>query len=61
MNAERAYKIPEAAEIKSVSPDTIRRAIRSAGPTHLKAKRVGNEYRISASALEEWWDSLEEA
>lgn len=55
--AEEAYTIPEAAAIKRVSPDTIRRAIK-ATDNGLRAKVVGRGYRISASALEEWWDGL---
>ena len=59
--AERAYSIAEAADLKGVSPDTIRRAIKAtAGPT-LRAKKVGNSYRIGASALEDWWDPLPDA
>lgn len=62
MQAEAAYTIPEAAALKRVSPDTIRRAIRSTDPDHhLRAKRVGKGYRIPASALEEWFDGLEDA
>jgi excisionase family DNA binding protein len=53
--AERAYNITEAAELKGVSPDTIRRAIRSGT---LAAKHVGRGYRIAASSLEAWWDAL---
>lgn len=56
--AEQAYTIPEAAAIKGVSPDTIRRAIRATETPCIKAKKVGTSYRIAASALEEWWDSL---
>ena len=56
--AERAYSIPEAAELKGVSHATIRRAIKAVeGPT-LAAKLVGRHYRIAASALEAWWDAL---
>lgn len=57
MTAEDAYTIPEAAAIKRVSPDTIRRAIK-AKTNGLRAKKVGRGYRIAASALEEWWDGL---
>lgn len=56
--AEKAYKITELAELKSVSTDFVRRAIRAKQPPFLRAKKVGNEYRISASAAEAWWDSL---
>lgn len=61
VEAERAYTIPQAAEIKGVSPDTIRRAIKATHGHSLAAKFVGREYRISASALEAWWDGLEDA
>lgn len=63
-------KLAEAAEQASVSIDTIRRAIRAtdpnAYPPPLKAKRTGSsekkpEYRIQASALEAWIDSLPDA
>lgn len=61
ITAEAAYTITEAAGLKRVSPDLIRRAIHAtAGPT-LRAKRVGKGYRIAASALEDWWNQLEDA
>lgn len=56
--AEKAYSITEAAELKGVSPDTIRRAIRAG---ELAAKKVGRGYRASASAIESWWNGLEDA
>lgn len=64
--AERAYTIDEAAELKSVSPGYIRKAIRSTGQPDdrghvmppLTAKKVGKGYRIAASALEAWWAAL---
>jgi excisionase family DNA binding protein len=56
--AEEAYTISEAAAIKRVSPDLVRRAIRATEPPFLRAKKVGKGYRVSASALDEWWDSL---
>jgi excisionase family DNA binding protein len=59
--AERAYTITEAAIIKSVSPDTIRRSIRATEGNTLRAKKVGRGYRISASALDEWFESLPDA
>lgn len=59
--AERAYSITEAADLKGVSPDTIRRAIRATEGATLSAKKVGRGYRIGASALEAWWASLEDA
>ena len=59
--AEEAYTIVEAAKIKRVSPDLIRRAIKATEGATLKAKRIGKGYRISASALEEWWNALDDA
>jgi len=59
--AERAYSIAAAADLKSVSQDFIRRAIRATTPPMLRAKKVGKGYRISASDLESWWNDLEEA
>lgn len=62
--AERAYTIVEAAELKSVSPDFIRAAIRRTDPSKgpvLPAKRVGRGYRINASALEAMWEGLADA
>lgn len=59
--AERAYTIVEAADLKSVSPDFIRAAIRRTTGNTLPAKKVGRGYRISASALEAWWAGMEDA
>lgn len=64
--AERAYTIDEAAELKSVSPGYIRKGIKSNGLPDSKgrvmpplaAKKVGKGYRIGASALEAWWALL---
>lgn len=56
--AEVAYTVPEAAAIKRVSPDLIKRAIRATTGTPLRAKKLGKGYRIPASALEEWFDAL---
>ena len=61
VKAEEAYTIQEAAAIKRVGPDTIRRAIKATQGATLKAKKVGKGYRISASALEDWWEQLEDA
>jgi len=59
--AEVAYTIAEAAELKRVSRDLLLRAIHAKqGPT-LSAKRVGKGYRVSASALEAWWSALDDA
>lgn len=67
--AEAAYTIQQAAELKNVSAGYVRAAIRSTGEPDengrrvapLDAKRVGKGYRISASALEAWFDSLDDA
>lgn len=61
VTAERAYTIPEAAALKGVSQDTIRKAIHAIEPPLLRAKKVGRGYRISASALEAWFESLDDA
>lgn len=59
--AEAAYTLDEAARLKRVSKDLLRRAIKATeGPT-LRAKKVGKGYRVSASALEDWWSQLEDA
>jgi len=59
--AEPAYTIPEAAAIKSVSPDYVRKAIHRTEPPFLRAKKVGRGYRIDASALDDWWEALPDA
>jgi excisionase family DNA binding protein len=59
--AERAYTIAEVAELKGVSKDFVRRAIRATSGNVLPAKRVGRHYRIGATALEEWWSRMEDA
>ena len=64
--AERAYTIDEAAEVKSVSPGYIRKAIKSNGQPDsngvttvpLAAKKVGKGYRIGAAALDAWFAAL---
>lgn len=64
--AERAYTIDQAADLKSVSPGYVRKAIKSNGRpdargivvTPLAAKKVGKGYRISASALDAWFEAL---
>jgi excisionase family DNA binding protein len=61
VTAEEAYTITEAAAIKRVSPDLIRRAIRATEPPFLCAKKVGKGYRIRASALDDWFESLPDA
>lgn len=56
------FTIKGAAEVCSVSPDTIRRAINSG---RLRAKRTGKNrgglYLVSRQALEDWFEGLEEA
>lgn len=59
--AERAYSIQEVAELKGISPDFVRRAIRATEGNVLAAKMVGSRYRISASAVEAWWANLDDA
>lgn len=59
--AEAAYTIPEAAAIKRVSPDVIRRAIKATEGPFIRAKKVGRGYRIPASELDRWFASLEDA
>lgn len=71
LEAERAYTVKAAAEVKGVHPDTIRRAIRSTHPDfHLPAKqpsRPGSKsagrggYRILASDLDDWFRRLPDA
>jgi excisionase family DNA binding protein len=53
-----AYSRQEAADLYGVSFDTIRRAVAA---KELKAKKVGNRYRISAESLREWFEGLEDA
>lgn len=60
-HAEAAYTLAEAAALKRVSQDTLRRAIKATEGNVLRAKRIGKGYRISASALEDWFDGLDEA
>lgn len=59
--AEKAYTIAQAAELKNVSPDFIRAAIKATRGNTLPAKKVGRGYRIKASSLEAWFDGLEDA
>lgn len=56
--AEAAYTLAEAAGLKRVSQDYIRRAIRAGA---LRAKLIGKGYRINASDLEAWWEALPDA
>ena len=59
--AEKAYTIPQVAELKNVSPDFVRAAIKRTEGNTLAAKRVGRGYRISASAVEAWWSAMDDA
>lgn len=59
--AERVYRLDEAAEVKSVSKDTLLRAIKATEGNTLPAKRVGKGYRVKASDLDAWFDRLEDA
>lgn len=59
--AERAYTISEVAALKSISPDYVRAAIKATEGNTLAAVKVGRGYRISASAVEAWWDRMESA
>lgn len=68
VEAEKAYTIDQVAELKSVSPGFVRKAIRSTGQPDaagrvtvpLAAKKVGKGYRLSASAIEAWWSALDD-
>lgn len=63
--AEEAYTITEAAELKRVSPNYIRRAVRATEGNVLAAKNIGTaghpRYRILASELDAWFDRLGDA
>lgn len=59
--AERAYTIQQVAELKGVSPDYVRAAIKATEGNTLPAKKVGRGYRISASAVEAWWSGMDDA
>ena len=59
--AEKAYTLAEAAELKSVSIGYLRKAIKATDGNTLAAKRVGKEYRVTASALEAFWSGLDDA
>lgn len=69
MSAQIAYKIDEAAEQVSVSPDTIRRAIRNTKPgtfpPPLRAKNFGTDkkpsYRILHDVLTAWAAGMKDA
>lgn len=59
--ASRAFSVRDAAELKGVSQDVIRRAVRATEPPFLRAKKVGGRVRIDENALEDWWASLPDA
>lgn len=59
--AQRAFSIKEAAELKGISQDTVRRAIHATEPPFLKAKKVGAHIRIGEHDLEDWWSQLPDA
>lgn len=61
-----AFDIAGAAEAVSLSPDTIRRAIRKTKPDDqfppmLRAKRTPKGYRVKVADLDAWFDSLPDA
>lgn len=47
-----AYTIKEAADVLGVSPQTVRRRLKSG---KMKGAKVGHEYRISRADLEEFY------
>lgn len=59
--AEQVYTLDEAARRKSVSKDTLRRAIHASEGNTLAAKKIGRGYRVKASDLDAWYDRLEDA
>jgi excisionase family DNA binding protein len=59
LTPQEAYSITEAADLEGRSPDTIRRAIKATEGACLRTTKAGKTYRISASALEDWWNRLE--
>lgn len=61
ITAEKVYTLKEAAAIKSVSEDTLRRHIRATVGNVLPAKIIGRGYRIKASDLDAWYDALDDA
>lgn len=58
--AEAAYTIAQVAELKNVSQGFVRKAIKATEGAVLRAKKVGKGYRISASAVEDWWAALDD-
>lgn len=67
VSERKAYSIDEAAALYDVPREVIRRAIHvvptddNPNPAVLRAKKVGRSYRISAEALDEWWEALDDA
>lgn len=58
---KKAVGIREAADLYSVSTDTIRRAINATEPPYLSAKKIGGRFSITVKDLEAWHDSLPDA
>lgn len=56
--AQLAYSLEEAAEAMSLSVSYLRRAVRSG---QLRAKRIGQKYRISDDDLRAWFEALPDA
>lgn len=61
-----ALGVAEAAEAVSLSPDTMRRAIRKTVddgvfPPPLRAKRTPKGYRVKVTDLDKWLESLPDA
>ena len=59
--AEQVYDLREAASIKRVSVDTLRRAIKATEGNTLAAKKAGKGYRVKASDLDAWFEGLPDA
>lgn len=59
--AEQVYDLREAAAIKRVSVDTLRRAIKAVEGNVLPAKKSGKGYTVKASELDAWYDRQPDA
>jgi len=63
--AERAYTVAQAAELKAVSPEFVKKCIKRTDDRHLPAKNIGSParpaYRINASDLDAWFDRFGDA
>ena len=55
MTLEQLYTTQEVATALQLNEQTVMRFIRE---KRIKAKKVGNGYRITKEALEEYWKSL---